>query len=427
MHQSTSLVNVNLSASSYNKAHLPFTPLRESAAIDQSSEIGTPIITVTATDDDEPGTPNSDIIFSLNDTALPFFIDPSSGVISTQSTPDVRSYSVVVIASDNGLAPLTATGTITIEVALPNTNTPQIPADLTFMIVENAPPTAETAVFEFFASDPDPGPEGRVRLELLPSLYSDDFTLENADISDDRTVVRIYHSSGPGFDREAVTNFTLSMEAMDLGDQSFRKTAVVTLLVTITDVNDSPPMFVGAPYTTTVSENATRGTSIARVEAADEDEGTNADISYFFFDFEGDEFTIDEESGDVFVSTDDLLVAERPSYRIPVRAFDGAFNATTYINIILLEVNDNPPQFVPTPPSVAMLSEDTEVGNILFNVSTTDEDTGRSGEVVLSIEQVGETFGHGMYQDNEFYIFLNEPIDFEVSCNFTTLCTCLIL
>lgn len=45
-----------------------------------------------------------------------------------------------------------------------------------------------------------------------------------------------------------------------------------TVKITVKDVNDNPPMFVGAPYSGTVLENASLGMTVMRVTAVDKDE-----------------------------------------------------------------------------------------------------------------------------------------------------------
>lgn len=42
--------------------------------------------------------------------------------------------------------------------------------------------------------------------------------------------------------------------------------------ITVKDVNDNPPMFVDAPYSGTVLENASLGMTVMRVTAVDKDE-----------------------------------------------------------------------------------------------------------------------------------------------------------
>lgn len=379
--------------------------------IAQSSAEGTPVIHVTATDGDQQDTLNSEITFSLNDGSLPFTINSTSGLITTQPNLLGQVYNIVVIAADNGDIPLSSSGTITVEVASPNFQAPVFPDVLAFSIEENSSPSG--SLFDFTVTDSDAGMEGVVQLELIPSEFSGDFTLQLTLAANGRDAVGTLFYNGSGFDREMMSNFTLTVRATDQGSVLFRRSTEATLNVSIDDVNDSPPVFVDAPYTATVSETTPTGVSIGRARATDADEGTNAVITYSL-DYAGSEFTIDTNTGDILVSGV-LLVATQAFYSIGISASDGASTVSTYINITVTEVNDNRPMFSPRPQEVMMLPEDAEVGDILFNVSVVDADTGVSGEATLSIQQDGSTFRARSYQEvNQFYIALNEPLDFEV-------------
>lgn len=378
-----------------------------------SSVVGTPVIRVTATDGDEEDTPNSEITFSLSNSSLPFSINSTSGLITTE--PDLlgQVYSVVVVASDNGPIALNSSGTITVDVARPNFQAPMFPGVFAFSIEENSSPTEP--VFEFTVTDSDAGEEGAVRLVLIPSEFSGDFTLQSTLATNGDAMGRLFYN-GSGFDREMMSNFTLTVQATDQGSVLFRRSRNATLEVSVDDVNDSPPVFVDAPYAATVSEITNTGVSIARARATDADEGTNAAITYSL-DYTGSEFTIDTNTGDIQVSGD-LVVATQS---IIIRASDGVSTVSTYINITVTEENDNPPVFSLLPQAVVTLPENTEVGDVLFNVSVVDEDTGVSGAATLSIQQDGNTFRAGSYLGvNQFFIALNESLDFEVS-NSTTI------
>lgn len=369
--------------------------------IPQSTSIGTPLINITATDGDQPNTPNSQITFSLQDSSIPFTIDATSGLLSTGPGVQAQVYDIIVIASDNGDAPLSSTGSITIDVAPPNTFPPGFPADLAFSIVENDSPT--DSVFDIMVTDGDAGMEGEVQLMLLPSEFSVNFTLQSGNPG------RLFYRSGPGFDRETISNFTLSVRAVDQGNVRFRMTSEATLLVSISDTNDNPPVFVGEPYEAMVGENATPGTIVVTVSATDADEGPP--IRYNLTS-SGDEFGVDEDTGNVLV----VGTKTQPFFIISIDAFDGIFTVTTYVNITVIEENDNAPVFSPPLPLTVLLPEDTDIGALLLNVSAFDGDSGVSAETQLSLEQVGITFGRTSYPEpNEFYVFLNEQVDFEVS------------
>ena len=323
-------------------------------------------------------------------------------------------YTVIVVASDSGVPPRSSSGTFTVDVAAPNFDDPQFDDDdlddLMFSITENDPSVS----FSFEVTDTDDGLEGEVLFELLPSQYSDNFTItQSPRDSSNRTMGTISYTGGPGFDREVVRNFTLLVRATDQGNVLFRRSTDAELFVSIEDVNDNRPEFVGAPLSARISENAAVGTSVTTVTAVDPDEGTNAAITYSL-GLVGSNFRIDENSGEISVD-DSLMELVHTPITLPVVASDGLFTTTENIIITIIDENDNTPQFTPAIPPTLSIPEDTEVGATLLNISVTDEDTGPNGEATLFIGQEGSTFTHSSPEINEFSIILNEELDAEVS------------
>lgn len=64
------------------------------------------------------------------------------------------------------------------------------------------------------------------------------------------------------------------------------------------DENDNSPQFTKAVYKVAISENATTGSSIVRVLASDQDEGSNADLAFTLKRKDG-LFVINETSGEL--------------------------------------------------------------------------------------------------------------------------------
>ena len=95
---------------------------------------------------------------------------------------------------------------------------------------------------------------------------------------DPQSLFRIGRRSGvievnkDGLDFETEWNYLLGVEARD---DSTNKSVVVEVNITITDVNDNPPVFDPENYVKEVSEDVPNGTIILRVNASDRDSGVN--------------------------------------------------------------------------------------------------------------------------------------------------------
>lgn len=377
----------------------------------QSTSAGTLLFTVAGDDGDQPGTPNVQLNFDLQNPSLPFAIDSDTGELTVNGTLDVQTYEIVVVVSDNGSPKLSSTASFFVEVAPANSFSPQFQPPLDFSFSENEVPT--TPVFNFTVTDDDTGPEGTVNLTLLPSTYSTSFRLEFSYEADGSTQGRLFLTSD--FDRETVQNFTLDVAASDIGHEMFRRNNSTVFSIDVLDQNDNSPMFIGAPYSMNVGENATGGFSFFQVEASDRDVGVNADLRFSLAEGSdyNDTFSVNRTLGDVSV-IGTLHRATRSSYLLTIVVTDLAgsplgLSSNTTLNVSLIEVNDNPPIFDADTPSNITIPEDTDPGFVLLNISVSDADTGPSGEVELRLQQRGSVFRLDGYS-----LVLNIAVDFEV-------------
>lgn len=206
--------------------------------------------------------------------------------------------------------------------------------------------------------------------------------------------------------------------------------------VPIRDYNDNPPVFVGRPYTTSISESTSLQSIIEihpQIIVTDRDEGQNADIILSCFDD-------DEKDSDVcetfdvrteknaegnFTAVITLLkpldFETRPSYVLTIMARDGAssnpLTAFATISINVIDVQDQPPVFVNAPYSTT-IQENTPEDTSILTISAADGDTGNPRPVVLSIEN--EPKGHfkleavGKIGDGKAVLYTTDiPIDRE--------------
>lgn len=75
-------------------------------------------------------------------------------------------------------------------------------------------------------------------------------------------------------DFETRSSYSLTVRATDRAkDPARRLTATANVAIDILDIQDQPPMFINAPYSSTVPENTEEGTMILRVGVSDGDVG----------------------------------------------------------------------------------------------------------------------------------------------------------
>ncbi|KAG8226849.1 hypothetical protein J437_LFUL004090 [Ladona fulva] len=84
------------------------------------------------------------------------------------------------------------------------------------------------------------------------------------------------------------------------------KLTTFTKIREVTDTNDNAPVFSESAYSFDVAEDATRGSRVGAVEATDEDEGANGQVTYTVVsDWANDVFSLNPQSG-VFTLTSRL-------------------------------------------------------------------------------------------------------------------------
>ena len=111
-----------------------------SLEITENQSVGTvaarttaPLESFSASDADEPGTPNSQLTFTLNNAAaVPFAVNPATGRVTATQTLDREAspqYTLSITVSDAGSPQQTATFSVTVAVVDQNDNSPAVTSD----------------------------------------------------------------------------------------------------------------------------------------------------------------------------------------------------------------------------------------------------------------------------------------------------------
>ena len=106
----------------------------------------------------------------------------------------------------------------------------------------------------------------------------------------------------------------------------------------------------------------------------------------------------DREEQDVYT-----VVVKVEDMRTPART------ATAQVKVFIDDVNDNSPQFLNLPFSM-MVTEDTEPGDVLYQVTAVDKDLGENGSIVYSLEEDYNLF---RIDPDVGDVSLQRPVDFE--------------
>ncbi|XP_040831137.1 protocadherin gamma-B7 [Ochotona curzoniae] len=213
-------------------------------------------------------------------------------------------------------------------------------------------------------------------------------------------------------DREQQSPHLLVLTAVDGGKPALTGTAQIHIKVI--DANDNAPVFSQDVYKVSLRENLPRGTAVVQVRATDQDEGSNAEITYAFKSLRDDighMFTIDSQTGEV-QTKDSIDFETSSSYTMTVEAKDGGgMAAECEIQVEILDENDNAPEVVFTSVS-SSITEDANPGMVIALFKTQDKDSGENGEVTCFIKEK-VPFRIQSSANNYYKIVTDGPLDRE--------------
>ncbi|ESP01804.1 hypothetical protein LOTGIDRAFT_139015 [Lottia gigantea] len=228
-------------------------------------------------------------------------------------------------------------------------------------------------------------------------------------------------------DHEKVSSYSLRVVAKDGGDPQLQ--GVMTVNVTITDVNDNVPKFKKDNYSVSVDENVTQNSVIIQVQAVDRDSGENGQISYKLSSHQDTKITtlfkIDPESGDISVKSD-LQNEATEIYNIIVEAIDHAlqpFTSQSVVTVTVRDVINSPPKLTVNMLSGATISEYANIGAAVAHVAVKESDRGRNGIVSCDLKNT-TYFNLQGFDLDEYKIIVAQPLDAELvtSLNIDIVC-----
>ncbi|XP_060248873.1 cadherin EGF LAG seven-pass G-type receptor 2 isoform X3 [Meriones unguiculatus] len=305
---------------------------------------------------------------------FPFTINNGTGWISVAAELDreeVDFYSFGVEARDHGTPALTASASVSVTILDVNDNNPAFTQpEYTVRLNEDA--AVGTSVVTVSAVDRD-----------AHSVITYQITSGNT-----RNRFSITSQSGGGLVSLALPlDYKLERQyvlAVTASDGTRQDTAQV--VVNVTDANTHRPVFQSSHYTVNVNEDRPAGTTVVLISATDEDTGENARITYFMED-SIPQFRIDADTGAVTTQAE-LDYEDQVSYTLAITARDNGIpqkSDTTYLEILVNDVNDNAPQFL-RDSYQGSVYEDVPPFTSVLQISATDRDSGLNGRVFYTFQ-----------------------------------------
>uniref|UniRef100_A0A3Q2XS24 FAT atypical cadherin 3a n=1 Tax=Hippocampus comes TaxID=109280 RepID=A0A3Q2XS24_HIPCM len=318
--------------------------------------------------------PGRTVVYSLADSADgSFSIDKSTGIVVLERILDREiqpSYQIKVRASDQGSpVPLSSLVNVTITVLDINDNPPVFERrDQSVTIPEDV--VVGTKMLTVYAASKDIGTNAEITYSIRSGNEHGKFNIHSLS-----GAVIVAQS----LDYETCRDYFLTVEAQDGGTPPL--SAITTVNINVTDVNDNAPMFSRDRYTTVVSEDATIGESVVQLVAEDMDSQLNGAILYSIVSGDRDnQFFIDPLSGIVKVNKH-LDRETVPGYSLAIRALDSGIpplSSTVTVKIDVSDINDNPPTFSPAN-LTTVIQENKPIGTSIIQLSVIDLDSSHNG------------------------------------------------
>ncbi|XP_048884462.1 protocadherin beta-16-like isoform X8 [Brienomyrus brachyistius] len=351
-------------------------------SLPENSPLGTVVVTVSATDADEGA--DGEVIYEFgrvsDEEEKTFSIGHKTGEIKVLGEIDFEqesTYEILIQAKDGSGSASYAT--VKIDITDVNDNSPKIFfKSLTNPIPEDTLSGAEVGIIS--VQDKDSDRNGRVQCSIQQNVP---FKLVPS--------IKNYYSliTARELDREVVSDYNITITATDGGSPPMSSTKTVEL--SISDVNDNPPVFDKQSYGAHVNENNKPGSIIGSVTAKDPDWKQNGTVTYGIFPSAINGVpvfslvTINADTG-VIHAAKSFDYEQFRSFKAHVIARDNGsppLSSNVTVTIFVTDENDNSPQILYPDPSgssfmTEMVPKAAHAGSLVSKVIAVDADSGQN-------------------------------------------------
>ncbi|XP_042165393.1 protocadherin beta-16-like isoform X46 [Oncorhynchus tshawytscha] len=351
-------------------------------SLPENSPLGTVVATVRATDVDEGA--NGEVTYDLGRVSEElnnlFKLDSKTGVINLSGPIDYEEqpiYELRVLAKDG--AGLVSYTKVLIDITDVNDNAPVILIKtLANPIPENVLPGREVGIIN--VQDKDSGGNRQVRCSIQQNVP---FKLNPS--------IKNYYSlvTTSELDREIISDYNITITASDEGTPPLSSSKTIHL--SVSDVNDNPPVFEEQYYNAYVTENNKPGSSMCSVTAIDPDWRQNGTVVYSLLpsDVNGvpvsSFLSINGDTG-VIHTVKSFDYEQFRSFKVHVVARDNGsppLSSNVTVSVFITDENDNSPQILyPAPAGNSLMTEMVPkaalVGSLVSKVIAVDADSGQN-------------------------------------------------
>lgn len=334
---------------------------------------GTEVMTVTATDADDPTTPNGNIVYTLMNGTNYFRISNQTGRITVEDSQLDREtqsqYKLVVQASDMFGKPggFTTTTVVTVNINDINDNAPAFTGEsFSFTVKEDV--KAPFKIGKLTVKDQDEKQNKNPKFTI--QNHNDLFFVNRDDNGDGALII----NKGLDYETNPSYSFTVTVSEADVVQPPDSQGSVVTLarvIISVVDVNE-PPVFTQTEYNFQVPEGLHKNKIVGSVSASDPDK-PGYKISYAIRSLKCP-LEINQQTGQLTVK-EELDRESEESHMCEVTAQEeppSGLISYTMVKLKVLDINDNDPVLVNG--SNVYICEKDKKGEVIGTISAFDKD-----------------------------------------------------
>jgi len=324
-------------------------------------------------DDGSNGTVSTIEIFDF--VASQYFAVDSDGLLTLRAPLDRESlFSFIqfdIFMYDSGVPPMVGRHTLTINVV--DSNEPPVFSSTSYTVFLAAPVLVGSRVLFVRAVDTDSGEYATFQYSVSGGNGSDYFEINphsgRVFVTDNFLVAPQYH---------------IVVAATDHGGLQ----GTSDVFIHVQDCPDSTFLFQQPFYTISVLENAPRNMLLLSPNLLNTESGGTVRYN---LSLPNNIFGVNLSSGTLTL-TGSLDREAQPFHQLVIQVFDITMErlAIGFVNVTLIDINDNNPVFINTP-YIAFVEDNITIGDPVIRVSTADQDTGLNAVVEYSL--LGNTYG----------------------------------
>ncbi|NXG28398.1 CADN protein, partial [Dromaius novaehollandiae] len=355
-------------------------------SIDEDRDVGSPVMTATANDEDEGANAKLRYQITSGNVKGVFDVEPEVGTVFIAQCLDYEQeqrYELRLVASDGKWENHTL---IIINVVNKNDEAPVFTQNEYQGSVLEELTDLPVPVVKVSATDPDQEADQNA---INYSLHGQG---ANSEFSIHENTGEI--TANKRLDREKRSTWRFLVLATDEGGEGL--TGFADVIIEVRDVNDNPPLFLCVSdgcFMGHVPEDSPADTSVMDMTAVDLDDprtGTNAVLTYRIIQNVQNEinlnlFSINSVSGTIYTMLGSLDREKEDKHLVVVEARDGGgLTGTGTATILVSDVNDHAPVFLQRM-YTAFVSENASINTEVAVVSAVDKDEGENAMVTFSI------------------------------------------